>query len=99
MFVVSNLIVALAKLLDAVMGLYCWVIIAYVLLSWVGVDPWNPVSRMLDQLCRPVLWPFRKIIPPMGGLDLSPVFALLILYFLRDFLVKTLFDLSLRLAH
>jgi YggT family protein len=81
-------------LLIQVLDLYFYVIIAAVVASWlVGfgiVNSYNPVARailrVLHALTEPLFRPFRKIIPPIGGLDLSPLIALLLLNFLRNWL-------------
>ncbi len=97
MFVLGNLIAAMASLLEAVFTILTWLIIARVLIGWVSPDPFNPIVQFLIKATDPVLEPFRRIIPPIGFLDISPVVALLILRALQLFVVKTLLELSLRL--
>jgi YggT family protein len=58
-------------------------IIISVVLSWVAPGGYNPVAALFDSLSRPVLRPFRRLIPPLGGLDLSPIFALILLQAIR----------------
>jgi len=53
--------------------LYFFAILAMIILSWVAPGGNSPVLYLLYQLTEPVMAPFRKIIPPMGGLDLSPI--------------------------
>ena len=72
--VFSSLFAAIYYVADSVLSLYFWVIIAAVVMSWVNPDPYNPVVRFLVQVTEPVLSRIRKVIPPMGGLDLSPIF-------------------------
>ena len=57
-------------------------IIASVVLSWFGQRTHHPLVPLIYQLTEPVLRPFRKIIPPIAGLDLSPLFALIAIRFL-----------------
>jgi len=57
--------------------LYLFVILAYVILSWVSPGTFNPVSNLLTSIAEPVLRPLRRIVPPIGGLDLSALFALI----------------------
>ncbi len=85
---------AVANLLDAVIGIYIFVLIVRALISWVNPDPFNPIVRMLHQLTEPVLRPVRRIIPPIGGLDLSVLVLILLLYFLKDAVVRYLYAIS-----
>ena len=48
-------------------------------MSWVAQGGSNPAARLLFQITEPVMAPFRKLVPPMGGLDLSPIFVFLII--------------------
>ena len=58
---------------------YLYAIILYALLSFVAPGNYSPMSSLLTSLCEPVLRPFRRIIPPIGGLDLSPLWACILL--------------------
>jgi YggT family protein len=98
MFVATNLILALAQLVNLVLQAYFWIIIARAVLSWVNPDPFNPVVRFLYRVTEPVLRPIRRRLPTMQmGLDLSPMVVLLAIYFLQAFLVESLRDLALSL--
>jgi YggT family protein len=98
MFVATNLILALAQLVNLVLQAYFWIIIARAVLSWVHPDPFNPVVRFLYRVTEPVLRPIRRRLPTMQmGLDLSPMVVLLAIYFLQAFLVESLRDLALSL--
>jgi YggT family protein len=98
MFVASNLVLAVARLLEIVLWAYFWIIIARALLSWVNPDPFNPIVRFLHRVTEPVLRPIRHRLPMMGmGLDLSPMIVILAIYFLQAFLVESLRDLALSL--
>ncbi|HVZ81382.1 MAG TPA: YggT family protein [bacterium] len=96
MFVLGNLFYALAQLLGGVIFLYIWVIIFRVVISWVNADPYNGLVRFIHAVTEPVLSPVRRILPPwrLHGVDLSPMIVILILYFLKAFLVATLYDLG-----
>ncbi|MBX6422976.1 YggT family protein [Thermosulfurimonas sp. F29] len=97
MFVLSYFLAALAKVIDLVLNLYLWIIIIRALISWVNPDPFNPIVRFLYQITEPVLWRVRRFLPPLGGLDLSPLIVILAIVFLQQFLVPTLYELSMRL--
>ena len=97
MFVAGNFVLAIARLLELVITAYIWIIIARAIISWVNPDPYNPIVRFLYRVTEPVLRPVRHRMPMMGGLDLSPMVVILVLYFLDWFLVSTLRDLALGL--
>ena len=97
MFVFANLIDASATVIYYLLTIYMWIIIIRSLISWVNPDPYNPIVRFLYQATEPVLYPIRRRLPFMGGIDLSPIIVLLIIIFLQVFLVKTLNELALRL--
>ena len=73
----------LARLFD----LYSLVILAAVVLSWVRLPPDNPIVRVTSALTEPLLAPIRRILPDMGGLDLSPFVLLLVLRLVRSLLL------------
>jgi YggT family protein len=98
MFLATNLVLALANLLNLVLQVYFWIIIARAVLSWVNPDPFNPIVRFLYRVTEPVLRPIRRRLPTMQmGLDLSPMLVILVIYFLQSFLVESLRDLALSL--
>jgi YggT family protein len=95
MFALAYLLEALATILDMVLNLYTWVIIARALLSWVNPDPYNPIVRFLYNITEPVLgWVRRRVPLVFGGLDLSPLLVLLALYFLRLYVVRVILHLA-----
>jgi YggT family protein len=69
--------------LGMLINIYFFAILASIILSWVAPGSYNPVILLLHQLTEPVMSPFRKIIPPMGGLDLSPIFVFLLINVLQ----------------
>jgi YggT family protein len=98
MFVMKNLIFAVATILDYVLWAYMWALIISVLLSWVRPDPYNPIVRALYSITEPVLSFLRRKFPLMAGsIDFSPMVAILVIVFLQRFLVKTLIDLAARI--
>ncbi len=99
MFILSNLLAALAKVLDVCLTFMYWVIIVRALISWVQPDPYNPVVQFLYKVTEPILTPIRRILPLdlKFGIDISPIIAILAIYFLQSFLIRTLIDISIRL--
>lgn len=99
MFVLSNFLSALAVILDYLLTILNWLIIIRALLSWVSPDPYNPIVQFLYKTTEPILAPFRRVIPLYTiGLDLSPIFALIAVWFLKLFLVRTLFTIAMRIS-
>ena len=74
-------------------GVYTLLIIAYILTSWIRLpyQPWlNRVQRFLYDVCDPYLRIFRRFIPPVGPLDLSPMVAIFVLLIIKNVLVSLL---------
>ena len=71
------LLIALLRLVYLTLRIYLFVILVYVVLSWISPGTYNPASALLASIAEPVLKPLRRIIPSIGGLDLSPLFALI----------------------
>ncbi|RME65858.1 MAG: YggT family protein [Nitrospirae bacterium] len=97
MFVVGNLFIAVGKVMDILLSLYMWVIIISALISWVNPDPYNPIVRFLYGVTEPVLRPIRRRLGIFGGIDFSPVVAILVIIFLKYFLVSTLIELGYKM--
>lgn len=97
--VAKNFVFAVAKILDIALSAYMWILIVRAVLSWVNPDPYNPIVRALYSITEPVLSYLRRRLPLMAGsIDFSPLVAILIILFLQYFVVRTLFDLALRLT-
>lgn len=91
-------VLALADLIDFVLLLYIVLVLVRVVLGFVGADSYHPVVPLVMQLTEPVLRPFRRLIPNVGGLDFSPMIVLLVITLARVLIAKPLLDLGLRLA-
>jgi len=95
MFVVGNFLRAVAWLLDYVLWLYMFIVIARAVISWVSPDPYNPIVQFLYRATEPVLEPIRRRLPSGAiGLDFSPIIVILAIIFLQMFLVQTLRDIA-----
>lgn len=91
MFLFTNFISAVAEVINIILTIYMYVIIARAILSWVSPDPYNPIVQMLYKITEPVLNPLRRLLPVWKlGLDISPMIAILIIFFLKRFLVASL---------
>ncbi len=99
MFMISNFLHALAKLINVALSLYMWIIIGRAIISWVNPDPNNPIVRFLYDITEPLLRRVRRLLPPFaGGIDLSPMILILVIIFLQSFLVPTLQQMAAALG-
>lgn len=60
--------------------LFAYAIVIRVILSWISQGGYNPATAIITTLTEPVLRPFKRLIPPIGGLDISPIFAMILLF-------------------
>ncbi len=96
--------ISIAILIDKVIEIYTWIVIASAIMSWLVafgvVNTRNQVIRFvvdfLYRVTEPVLRPIRRILPNLGGIDISPVILLLGLFFLRSLLAEYVFSSLLR---
>ena len=72
-------VLAIADLVALTFTVFLGAVIINVILSWINPGQYNPVIGLISRIADPVLKPFRRLIPPMGGLDLTPLFAILLL--------------------
>lgn len=98
MFILSNFIAAVAKVLGIVLNLYMWLIVIRAVVSWFSPDPYNQIYIFLVRVTEPVLGYIRRLLPLRAGmLDLSPVLAILVIIFLQSFLVQSLYGIAMSL--
>ena len=71
----------LLNLLTSVITIYSYALIIYILLSWFPNAKESSIGQLLAKICEPFLEPFRRIIPPLGMIDISPIVAILALRF------------------
>lgn len=81
--VTALLLAAVGELVLLVFGVFMFAIIIQVILSWVNPGNYNPVTALLYSITSPVLRPIQKVIPPVAGIDLSPLVAIIALQVLR----------------
>jgi YggT family protein len=75
------LLVTIMELLKLLINIYLWGVIIQAVLSWINPDPRHPAARVLAQLTAPLLRPARRLLPPVSGVDLSPVLVVVALIF------------------
>ena len=98
MFAMGNLLAAIAVILSYVITVLVWLIIIRALISWVNPDPYNIIVQILHRVTEPLLSPFRRILPIHNiGIDISPIIAILCLWFIKLFIIRTMLDLAMRM--
>jgi len=85
--IVALLITGIRDFITLALNIFIFAIIIQAVLSWINPDPYNPVAGVLFSITQPVLQPFRRRIKPIGGLDLSPLIALIALMFIERVVV------------
>jgi len=82
----------LFEVLKLTLNIYFFALIVIVVLSWVAPGNYHPAAMLLYQITEPLVAPVRRVIPPLGGLDLSVMVVFLLLIFVRDFVLLALFN-------
>lgn len=90
-------IFGLADVLSLLLWIWFWTLLIGVILSWLPIDNRNPAVPLIYQITEPLLAPFRRLLPDMG-IDLSPMFAIILVQLARILIVAPLFDFAVRLA-
>ena len=98
MFVAGNLVIAIATILDYLLEIYMWIVIIASIMSWVNPDPYNAIVRFLRAATEPVLNPVRRVIGyRLGPLEVSPLIVIIAIVFVQKYLIKSLFELGMKL--
>ncbi len=82
----------LIQLINVTVTVLLWLVIIKVILSYV-MDPFHPVRENIDRIVEPLLAPFRRIMPPMGGLDFSPIIFLILLQVVGRLLAQIIYSI------
>ena len=80
----------LISLVRLLFEIYSFILLARVLLSWVQLDPGNPIVRIIYQLTEPLLAPIRRILPQSGMMDFSPIVAFIALIIAEQVVITLL---------
>ncbi len=81
-------IYSIVQLLSGLLTLLTWAVIARALLSWIRPNPNNPLVRLLYRVTDPIMRPIEQIVPTFGGLDVSPIIAIVLIQVIQKFLVS-----------
>jgi YggT family protein len=84
------LVWAIIAVTSLFLKIFFFAMIISVILSWVAPGSYNPGAQLVNQICEPLLAPFRKLIPNLGGLDISPIFAFIALNLIDRFVIGNL---------
>ena len=87
---ISLLAAAVIKIIVLMINVFIFAIFVQVILSWISPGTYNPVNALLNSLTSPVLGPIQRLLPPISGMDLSPLFALIGLQVLKMLIVPLL---------
>lgn len=91
-------ITSVAELLNLLLNIFLIAILVQVVMSWVSPNTYNPATVLLHRLTEPVLAPARRIIPPISGIDLSPLVVLVVFQLIKFLLIAPLVDIGHRMA-
>ncbi len=99
MFVLSNVVSAIAYILGGLLNVYFWVVVISAVLSWVRPDPYNPIVRTLRTLTEPVYYRIRKLLPftYTSGIDFSPIIVLICIELLNRVVVQSMLQFAMTL--
>ena len=95
-----QLILAIATILNSLLTLYFWILLAAAVISWVNPDPNNPIVRFLRAVTDPVLYRVRRALPFVyaAGIDFSPLVVMLAIQFVKMVVVQSLYELAVQIA-
>ncbi len=85
--------ILLAQIISILANLYVWIVIASILMSYF-VDPYHPIRQGVDNLVRPLLDPIRRVVPPLGMFDFSPLVLIVLIQIVTNLLVRFLYAIS-----
>lgn len=77
-------------LLIQLINIYTYIVLGAVIISWIQLPPDNPIVQVLHTLTEPVLGPIRRVMPDLGGIDISPIVLLVGLHILKGVLIQAL---------
>ena len=88
--IMNDPIYTVVNILNTILSFLTYAIIIRAVLSWVRPNPNNPLIRLINKVTDPIMRPLERIIPPIGGLDISPIIALVLIQVVQRFLPRLL---------
>jgi len=86
-------VILVVQIILTIARIYVWIVIISVILSYF-MDPYHPVRQALDNLVRPLLDPIRRVVPPVGMLDFSPIVLIILIQVVSNVLARFLISIS-----
>jgi len=86
-------VILLAQVISTLANIYVWIVIASILLSYF-LDPYHPIRQGVDNLVRPLLDPIRRVVPPVGMLDFSPLVLIILIQVVSNLMTRFLIAIS-----
>lgn len=86
-FILQLLVWSLIGVTSLFLKVFFFALIISVIMSWVAPGSYNPGAQLVNQICEPLLAPFRKLLPNLGGLDISPIFAFITINLIDRFVI------------
>ncbi|SFG56234.1 YggT family protein [Desulfotomaculum arcticum] len=87
--------IGIVTIINVAFEVYTWLIFIRIILSWVRLNPYQPLVKFIYETTEPVLGLFRRIIPPIGVIDISPIAAFFALELVRRLLVNILLSVGI----
>ena len=82
-----------AQIINAFAQIYVWIVIASILMSYF-MDPYHPIRQGVDNLVRPLLDPIRRVVPPVGMIDFSPLVLIILIQVVSNLIVRFLYAMG-----
>jgi YggT family protein len=98
MFVLAELVKALALLTSLVFNILYIILVVRIIISWVGADPYNEIVQVVCRITDPILEPFRRLPLQLGGIDFSPILVFFLLSVLNSVISGILARLAMMLG-
>lgn len=102
MSILGTVLIAFAKVISLIVGIYTFIVAGAVIVSWVRADPYNPIVNFLHQVTEPVFSRCRRFLPRVlykTGIDWTPMLVIIILIFLETIISGTLRDVGMNLRY
>jgi YggT family protein len=102
MYIIGNLLLALAQVINLITSIYTFIIAGSVIISWVQADPYNPIVKFLHSATEPIYSKIRKVLPAFlyrSTIDWTPLVVIILLMFLETLIGGTLTDLGNHLRY